>query len=253
MSTDNFGLAFIQDLVERSLGRLEFVEHSGGEGPFLSLTNEADPTVGAGYLRLWSAADDSRIDRMVHFRLQSDPVDTQLFFLFGRPGSVMPHFHAQVVQFSPDACVFNADWIARLDPVEHPDYYEQVFWPINKPYWKAINDRENVCSMAPASPAIAAFLSPWSIGAGRPTDKNELERVGPHIVAFLEHGLGLANDLEYPAPDAAAMAERDRKHLECFFDDKLDPRAWNGVYKVIGEETGRRVKEIFKTSLRELT
>jgi hypothetical protein len=146
--------------------------------------------------------------------------------------------------------VFNADWLPRLDPVEYPDYYAQVFTALNKPYWQAINDRANVCSLAPASPAIAAFLAPWNIGAGRPTDRAELERVGPNINAFLEHCLDLAHQLEYAGPSGEALRDRDRKHLDCFFDDQLDPRAWKGVYKVIGQDTGTRVKEIFKTGLR---
>jgi hypothetical protein len=251
--TDNtaFGLAFINTLVERTQAAVALSERTGDDGgPHIALTNAADPAVSAGALRLWAATDESLIDRMIHFRLQSEPVDTQLFFLFGRADSVMPHFHAQVVQFSPDACVFNADWLPRLDPVEHPDYFAAVFSPLNMPYWKAINDRNNICALAPANPAIAVYLTPWSIGVGRPTDKAELDRVGPNIVQFLDHGLGLAHDLAYPAPDAAGMRARDKQHLDCFFADQLDPRAWKGVYKVIGEAHGQRVKQIFKTALR---
>ena len=251
MSDNTFGLSFIQGLIDRSLERIEFVERTGDAGgPYLPLVKIKDASASAGYLRLWAAGDDSLADRMIHFRLQSDPVDTQLFFIFGRAGSAMPHFHAQIVQFAPDACVFNADWLPRLDPVEHPEYFTEVFGPITKPYWKAINDRENLCSLAPANPAITAFLAPWSIGVGRPTSKAELDRVGPHIVAFHEHCLDLAHDLKYAGPAPEDLVTRDRKHLDCFFDDKLDPRAWKGVYNVIGEEVGQRVKTLFKTNLR---
>ena len=187
---------------------------------------------------------------MIHFRLQSDPVDTQLFFLFGRPESVMPHFHAQVVQFSTEAYVFNADWLPRLDPVDHPAYFSEVFGPLNKAYWKAINNRDNLCSLAPANPGIAAYLAPWSIGVGRPTVKDELDRVGPNIFDFLNHGLALATSLDYPPPEPEYLRQRDAKHLDCFFADELDPRAWKGVYTVIGEEPGKKIKQVFKTSLR---
>ena len=231
---------------------MAFTERTGDTGgPRMTLTNAHDAEIPAGFLRLWIAADDSHIDRMIHFRLQSDPVDTQLFFLFGRSDSVMPHFHAQVVQFSADACVFNADWLPRLDPIEHPDYYTTVFNPLNKAYWKAINDRNNLCALAPANPAIAVFLSPWSIGVGRPTDKAELDRVAPNILEFLDHGLKLAHELQFPPPDREYLRQRDQKHLDCFFADTLDPRAWKGVYHVIGEEAGQRAKQIFKTSLRD--
>ena len=246
-----FGVAFIHELVERSLTSIEFVEQTAGSGaPLMSLVRADDPSVAAGYLRLWAADDDSLADRMIHFRLQSTPVDTQLFFLFGKTDTPMPHFHAQVVQFSPEACVFNADWLPRLDPVDHPGYYNEVFTPLNKPYWKAINDRENLCALAPATPAIAAFLAPWSIGVGRPTTKDELDRVGPSIGAFHAHWLAVAQKLEYRGSDPDSLRTRDQRHLDLFFDDQLDPRAWKGVYSVIGEDTGQEIKRIFKASLR---
>lgn len=251
MDSIDFGFRFIEDLVARSEARAVFEEHlSATGGPHLELRNIEDPGADAGYLRLWAASGNNLLDRMIHFRLQSDPVDTQLFFLFGRAETPMPHFHAQVVQFSPDACVFNADWLPRLDPVEYPDYFTEVFTALNKPYWQATNDRKNICALAPAAPAVAAFLAPWSIGAGRPTDRAELDRVGPNIIAFLEHSLDLAQELKYMGPSGEVLRERDSKHLDCFFDDKLDPRAWKGVYKVIGEDMGRRIKDIFKTGLR---
>ena len=247
----SFGLEFVEALIERTRAAVAFSELTGDAGgPHRALGHVNDPSATAATLRLWAAQDESHIDRMVHFRLQSDPVDTQLFFLFGRSDSVLPHFHAQVVQFSPDACVFNAEWLPRLDPVDHPDYFAQVFGPLNKPYWKAVNDRNNICSLAPANPAIAAYLVPWSIGVGRPTDKAELNRVTPNIFAFLDHALRLAHELPYPPPDSAYLRQRDEKHLDCFFADKLDPRACKGVYNVIGEEPGKEIKQIFKTSLR---
>ena len=246
-----FGFEYITNLIGRTLASqaLEELENDSG-GPFMPLSRSDDPSTGAGALRLWRGTGDSLIDRMVHFRLISDPVDTQLFFLFGRSDSCLPHFHAQVVQFGPDACVFNADFLPRLDPVDHPGYFTEVFAPINKPYWKAINDTQNICALAPANPAIAAYLSPWSIGCGRPTTRTELDRVAPQIDAFLTHYLDLAGRLAYRGPDTDTLRDRDRRHLDLFFADQLDPRAWKGVYGVIGEDVGRRVKDIFKSELR---
>jgi len=246
-----FGLNFILGLIDKTLTSQALNElNADSGGPFMALSRIDDPSTDAGAVRLWRGTGDSLIDRMIHFRLISDPVDTQLFFLFGRPDSSMPHFHSQVVQFGPDACVFNADYLPRLDPVDHPDYFTEVFAPITKPYWKAINDRENICALAPASPAIAAYLSPWSIGCGRPTNRAELDRVAPSIDAFLSHYLDLAGSLAYTGPPADQLRDRDRRHLDLFFDDRLDPRAWKGVYGVIGEDIGQRIKDIFKTELR---
>ena len=246
-----FGFEYITSLGERSLASQALEEIAGESGgPLMSLRRSDDTAVDAGTLRLWRGTDDSLLDRMIHFRLLNDPVDTQLFFLFGRSDTCMPHFHAQVVQFGPEACVFNADFLPRLDPVDHPDYYAEVFAPVTKPYWKAIHSRDNICALAPANPSIAAYLSPWSIGCGRPTDRAELGRVRPQIDAFLDHYLALAGQLDYTGPPADQLRDRDRRHLDLFFDDRLDPRAWKGVYGVIGEDVGRHVKDIFKTPLR---
>jgi hypothetical protein len=168
MTYDAFGLTFVTGLVEQSLTDIEFVERTDDDGkPLMSLVRADDASVDAGHLRLWAANDDGLADRMIHFRLKSESVDTQLFFLFGRTDTPMPHFHAQVVQFSPEACVFNADWLPRLDPVDHPAYYREAFSPLNMPYWKAINDQENACALAPATPAIAA-TRPRCIAGARP-------------------------------------------------------------------------------------
>jgi len=246
-----FGFQYITRMVNGVLTAraLEELETATG-GPHLTLSRADDPGVSAGYLRLWRGSGDHLIDRMIHFRLISDPVETQLFFLFGRRSTPMPHFHVQVVQFGPDACVFNADYLPRLDPVEHPGYFTEVFAPITKPYWQAINDKDNVCARAPASPAIAQYLSPWRIGCPRPTDRAELDRVSPMIGAFLSHYLDLSAALAYAGSGAGPLRDRDHRHLDLFFDDRLDPRAWKGVYGVIGEDAGRRVKDIFKTELR---
>ena len=244
----SFGFQFIEDLASRSRDRLSLEEALTDAGPFRTL-GRPDDGAPAGWIRLWAATDSDLVDRMIHIRLQADPVDTQLFFLFGKGQTAMPHFHAQVVQFAPDACVYNTDFMPRLDPVEHPDYFAQVFEPLSKPYWRAINNHDNKCALAPANPAIAAYLSPWSIGVGQPTDHAELERVTPQIHAFLDHYLELAHSLDYPIADPDAQANRDRAHLESFFSDRLDRRAWNGVYGLIGEAAGKGLKDTLKTPL----
>jgi hypothetical protein len=250
MPEADFGAVFAQAWTARILAAIRMGERHGPDGgPFLSLVNTASGSP-AGFLRLWAASDDSLIDRLIHFRLQSPPVDTHLLFLFGRSDTVMPHFHGQVVQFGADACVYNADIMPRLDPVDHPGYYREVFGPVTKAYWKAIADPKNVCSRAPANPGISVYLSPWSIQTGRPTTIDELQRVAPSIEAYIDQCLHLAQRVEYPSPSPALMRERDQRHIRLFHSDELDPRAWKGVYGVIGEQAGQHVKEIFAQTLR---
>jgi len=201
----------------------------------------------AGSLRLWQAGDGSRLDRMIHVQLLAGPVATQLFFIYGKSDSCMPHFHAQVVQFPPDGCVYNVDLLPRLDAITHPNYLSEAFLPLTKPYLKATNKAENTCSKALMNPAIAAYLSPWGIVSQR-TDLEEFERVRPQVEAYLEHYLHLSQSLAYSA-DAAELIKRDAAHLDRFFDDDLDPRAWNGVYRIIGEAAGQKIKSILKTPL----
>jgi hypothetical protein len=249
--TEHFGQEFSEALIGRVLTGARFEERcADGARPLMSLVDAADGS-GAGFLRLWAATDDGCFDRLIHFRLQSPPIDTHLIFLFGRADTAMPHFHAQVVQFAPDTCVYNADIIPRLDPVDHPGYFAEVYGPVTKAYFKAATDPKNACSMAPANPAIAAYLSPWSIAAGRPTTRDELERVIPSIHAYVDQCLALARGLSYHGPPADELRSRDRRHMEIFHSDELDPRAWKGVYRVLGEEAGHRVKEMFRTPVRQ--
>lgn len=248
MDRPDFGMAFVADLVDRCLSAREFTEQTGADGgPLLPLTHPEDPGKSAGWLRLW--AGTGRVDRMIHVRLLGDPVDTQLFFVFARAETTVPHFHGQVVQFGPDACIYNADLLPRLDPVDHPGYYDAVFGPITKAYWQATQRAENACAAAPANPAIAAYLSPWSIGAARPATREELVRVGAQMQAYLAHWLTLADTLEYPGPAAAALRDRDHRHLACFFDERLDRRAWKGVYRLVGDAAGARLRAILMQNL----
>ena len=79
----SFSFDFIDDLVTRSAAGIDFEERLGDDdGPFSSLRREGDPSADAGFVRLWAAKNSARIDRMIHVRLLSDPVDTQLFFIF---------------------------------------------------------------------------------------------------------------------------------------------------------------------------
>ena len=243
---NEFGFDFIEDLGARVRADIDCAEQTGAAGgAYLEVVRADDPNTSAGFARVWTVA--APLERMIHVRLRAEPVDTQLFFLFGDPATAMPHFHAQVVQFAPDACVFNADFLPRLDPVDHPEYFQQAFRPLSKPYWRAINDTSNVCALAPANPSIAAYLSPWSIGCGKPTDRAELDRVAPQIHAFLEHALKLARELGYPIEDPASLRARNERHLDQFFSDRLDPRAWNGVYGLIGEQAGKELKQLLKS------
>jgi len=249
-----FAEAFVAGLTQRCLAASEWQELPGPDtGCRMTFRSAADGESDAGYLRLWRASTDSRWDRMIHARLASDSVDTNLFFLFAQPESVLPHFHGQVVQFGGDQCVYNADLLPRLDPVDHPDYFRTVFEPLNRSYWEATQRPENAAASAPGNPAIAVYLSPWSIGAGRPAPRDELERVSPQIHAYLDHCLVLADTLDYPTPDAELMRARDRRHLDCFFNERLDRRAWKGVYRILGEDAGRAMRATLIQSLTDET
>ena len=248
MTEQPFSFVYISQMIDRVLAETQWDELAAPEGgPFIALEMLEDKQP-AGYVRLWRGGRQSPLDRMVHMRLVAGPVETQLLFIFGRPETSMPHLHAQVVQFPPDGCVYNMDYLPRLDPVNRPDWFERVFGALRRPYRKATADSENSCAQAPANPALAVYMSPWGIASGR-ADQAELAKVTPCIDEYLEHYLRLANDAGWDEPDGAALAERDRRHLKLFFDDEMDPRAWNGVYRIIGEDKGRAVKALFVTPL----
>ena len=242
--TAPFSLVFIDDLIDRSLAAFDWMEQTGpADAPHIALTNAEDANQSAGYVRFWHGPADSALDRMIHMRLLAGPVETQLLFIFGRADSTMPHFHAQAVQFPPAGCVYNADLIPRVDPIDDPAWFQTVFGALRRPYKKAVSDKQNACAQAPANPALAVYMSPWGIASSQ-TDQTELERVQPCIVAYLEHYLELAARAEWHSAAPERMRQRDARHLELFFSDELDPRAWNGVYRIVGESTGRAVKEL---------
>lgn len=250
MDYENFALPFIERLIERALGGLAFTELPGQQGgPRLALESPSPEGGCTGYVRLWQGNANGHIDRMTHVRLHSAPADTHLLFIFGRADTPMPHFHAQVVQFAADACVYNADLLPRLDPVDHPEYYREVFGPLTKAFWTATQKPENVCAQVAANPALAVYLSPWGIAAGRPTNRAELDRVGPQIHAYLDHYLALAAQLEDRQADPMMLRARHRRHLELFMSEDLDPRAWKGVRRIVGDLATEDIRAILRQSL----
>ena len=91
-------------------------------------------------------------------------------------------------------------------------------------------------------------MSPWGIASQR-TDEQEFERVTPQLRDYVEHYFKLAGETGWDAEDALAQRARDAKHLKLFFSDDLDPRAWAGVYRVVGEPIGQKIKALMVTPL----
>ncbi len=248
-NSSSFSSRFMDSIVSRCLEHSTFEERcsSGRDGrPRLCLETDGDQD-SAGFVRLWSGRRP--IDRMVRVQLQGPASGIHLFFIFGSADTQMPHFHLQVVQIGESSCVYNVDLLPRLDPVDHPAYYQQVFFPLNLAYWKATRDQNNACASAIGNPAVAAYLSPWGIAAGRPTDSAELDRVGARIHDYLNHYLSLADGIDYPAPDGELLRARNQRHLNCFFDEKLDPRAWKGLYRLAGRDHGQQIRRILMQDL----
>ena len=245
-ATTTAGAAFINDLIAQVCAHTALTELGSETAPRMSLQNVDGAN--AGYVRLWQGPTASPIDRMAHVRLSAGPVQTQLLFIFSRNQSAQPHLHAQSVEFPPDCCVYNIDFMPRLDAIEHPDYFVEVFSALTKPYLKATTKADNSCSKALMNPAIAPYLSPWGIVSQR-TDTAELLRVRPLLECYLIHYLYLLDTLTYAKASRAELERRNAKHLRRFFDDDLDPRAWRGVYGLVGETTGKAIKELLQTNL----
>ena len=251
MTDQPFSLTYIQRLIDRFLSLEGWEElKQTDETPWMSLSLVDGAEGSAGFVRVWRGPENTELDRMVHMRLIAGPVETQLLFVFGRSTTSLPHLHAQIVQFPPDGCVYNMDYLPRLDPVEFPGWFGKVFSDLRRPYRKATADSSNSCAQAPANPALAAYMSPWGIASGR-SNLEELEKVWDSLEAYVDHYLELVGQSDWQECSGDALSNRDRKHLEIFFADEMDPRAWNGVYKIIGEEPGKAIKAAFATPLRD--
>jgi len=250
MSDLPFSLAFINSVIDDFAAEVDLKETEGPDGgPYLLLTHSDSPSDTAGYVRLWCAQGASPLDRMVHMRLIAGPVETQLLFIFGRADTCMPHLHLQVVEFPPDGCVYNVDLMPRLDPVDFPEWFTRVYSGLRRAYRQATGDGNNSCAQAPANPALAVYMSPWGIASGR-ANREELNRVEPQLRDYVSHYLSLAGQEDWASPAGVDTAERDQRYLELFFADELDPRAWHGVYKVVGEARGRVIKSLLRTPQR---
>ena len=246
-----YSLAFVESEIDKLLDRTGLIEEPGPDGgPYLPLTMSEQPEVSAGYVRLWRGADGSPLDRMVHMRLIAGPVETQLLFVFGRAATSMPHLHLQVVQFPPDGCVYNVDIMPRVDAVAHPDWFTRVYGGLRRAFRQATADIENTCARAHANPALAVYMSPWGIASAR-TDRAELERLAPQLQAYVDHYIELAGSGGWDAAEGEDLAARDDRYLKLFFADELDPRAWHGVYKIVGEARGGVIKGLLKNPLRD--
>jgi hypothetical protein len=248
MTETPFSYIYVKQWIDRILEIGDWTEIKAPDSNYQQALRNAESGADAGYVRLWQAPVGSPLDRMIHMRLIAGPVETQLLFVFGKTESSMPHLHAQVVQFPPDGCVYNMDFLPRVDPVDHPDWFTRVMSPLRRAYRQATSDSDNSCAQAPANPALAVYMSPWGIASGR-ADLAELEKVTPCINEYLEHYCALAAQTDWDMPDKQAMKDRDARHLDLFFADEMDPRAWNGVYRIIGEADGKAVKATFQTPL----
>ena len=216
--------------------------HGSEQGsPFLKLNSVDDLSVPAGHLRLWEAATDSPLDRMVYLNLLSGPVSTQLLFVFGKADSTFPHIHVQMVRFPPNGLVYNVDILPRLDAIDHFNWHQRVYSPLRRSYRKAVTNSDNSCAQAPANPLLAALMSPWGIASQR-TDATEFERVAPQLSEYLEHYFRLSAQQDWQTAPPEQQRDRDARHMQLFLSDELDQRAWAGVYRVVGESIGKQIK-----------
>jgi hypothetical protein len=237
---------FIPAAIDRAMATGCFSEvhdpAGGPNSPRLSLHVDGDTSQSAGWLRYWTGTESSPFDRMVCLHLVAGPALTQLLFVFGRPENTFPHMHAQVVGF-PGGLVYNVDLLPRVDAIDDFAWFERVFAPLRRPYRRAVSNSANSCAQAPANPLLATLMSPWGIASQR-TNAEEFARVEPQLREYIEHYFSLCDGGDWAAADPAGQAQRDTRHLSLFFSDELDPRAWNGVYKIVGTETGHTIKQL---------
>ena len=237
-----FDQEYMDELLERSQSAISLLEDRPEGGAYLPLTSVGNDGADAGELRLWRA-ETGPVERMTYVRLLGGPVTTHLFFLNGRADQLMPHFHAQIISFPNEKCVFNTDLIGRLDPVNNPEHYQRVFHPLDKVYREATGNHQYTCASAPGNPALSVYLSPWGIGSGF-ADVAEFQQIRPALLKYLEHYLSLAGESGWePTPDTDVVS-RDFRHQELLLSDELDPRAWQGVYRIVGIESGHAIKKI---------
>ncbi len=223
------------------------------DGPYLTLYSPNDPALEAGFVEVFVGDGSHAVDRVLHIWLggKGARVDTNLFWLFAKSDSALPHYHAQAVQMPGDLFVYNFDLMPRVDLAVNEPYWKQVFAPLDEAHSKFVRDPAKAATRLPMPPSTGIYMSPWGIAAMR-APQSELEAAIPLWTQYLDRCLDLAHVKLDTDADAASLVRRDRALVAAHTNEDIDPRGWAGVTRAVGAAATQRIKELMRGPLADV-
>lgn len=223
------------------------------DGPYLTLRSPNDPTQVTGWVEVLAGDGAHAIDRVLHIWLggKGARVDTNLFWLFAKTESALPHYHAQAVHMPGDVYVYNFDLMPRVDLAVNEPYWKQVFGPLEEAHSKFVRNPERASTRFPIPPTTGIHMSPWGI-AGFRAPQSELEAAVPLWTMYLDRCLDLATTMLETDADAATLKRRDRALVRAHTSEEIDPRGWGGVTRAAGVEATERIKALMRGPLADV-
>lgn len=210
--------------------------------PYMSLTSPMSPAP-VGSVRLFSG---EKVHKLVYIGLVVPPIglDSHMFFAFTKPGSYIPHFTLDSVMAGPHFA-FHLDLIPRADLGSNLAYMNAAFDGLTPIFDEA--KKIDGLTAAQLGPKQYALMSPWMLAYR--ASESAFEQIQKPVSDYLEHWFSLVeNGLPadaIPAGDQKSFANRDQLNRNAIFDPNVD-KVWAQVERLVGAETGTKLREILK-------
>jgi len=164
-----------------------------------------------------------------------------MIFAFTKPESHIPHFTLDSVMAGPHFA-FHLDLIPRADLGANLKYMNAVFDNLT-PIFDEAKKIEGLTA-AQLGPKQYALMSPWMLAYR--ASESAFEQIQTPVNGYLEHWFNLVeNGIPADAVPASDFAVRDQLNRNAIFDPEVD-KVWAQVERLVGAETGAKLREILR-------
>jgi len=229
--------------LQLSLGTLDKIKDRFGltetGSPYMSLSSAMSPDP-VGSVRIFSG---DKVHKMVYIGLVVPQIglDSHMIFAFTKPESHIPHFTLDSVMAGPHFA-FHLDMIPRADLGANLGYMNAVFDNLTHIFDEA--KKIEGLTAAQLGPKQYALMSPWMLAYR--ASESAFEQIQTPVNGYLDHWFGLVeNGIPADAVPTSDFATRDKLNREAIFDPEVD-KVWAQVERLVGEETGAKMREILK-------
>ncbi|NJN80563.1 MAG: hypothetical protein HC797_08875 [Anaerolineales bacterium] len=207
--------------------------------PYLTLSSPMSPEP-VGSLRLFSG---DKVHKTVYIGLVVPTIglDSHMIFAFTQPESHIPHFTLDSVMAGPHFA-FHLDLIPRADLGANLAYMNAVFDSLT-PIFDEAKKIEGLTA-AQLGPKQYALMSPWMLAYR--ASESAFEQIQTPVNGYLEHWFNLVEQgVPADAIPVGDFAKRDQLNRNAIFDPTVD-KVWAQVERLVGAETGEKLREILR-------